>query len=99
RQVQAISSNPGHCLWSGLLDRRRAGAVVSRLCADDMFSGWGIRTLSSRMISYNPMSYHNGSIWPHDYSLIVDGFLRYGHRQEAELVPRSVLEAGVRFDD
>src|SRR5919201_1007165 len=99
RQVQQISSNPGHCLWSGVLDRRRAATVAARLCAPDMYTGWGIRTLSSQMISYNPMSYHNGSIWPHDNSLIVDGFRRYGHRQEAELVARSVLEAGLRLED
>jgi glycogen debranching enzyme len=99
QQVQAISSNPGHCLWSGIVDARRAPKVVAALCAPDMFTGWGVRTLTREMISYNPMSYHNGSVWPHDNSLIVDGFRRYGHRLEAELVARSILEAGMRFSD
>jgi glycogen debranching enzyme len=99
RQVQALSSNPGHCLWSGIIDPRRAARVVEGLCDEDMFSGWGVRTLSKQMISYNPMSYHNGSVWPHDNSLIVDGFRRYGHHREAELVARSILEAGMRFAD
>jgi glycogen debranching enzyme len=99
RQVQAISSNPGHCLWSGVLDKRRAAVVASRLSAPDMFTGWGIRTLSSQMISYNPMSYHNGSVWPHDNSLIADGLRRYGFAEQAELISRAVLEAGMRFSD
>jgi glycogen debranching enzyme len=64
-----------------------------------MFTGWGIRTLSSQMISYNPMSYHNGSIWPHDNSLIADGLRRYGFVEQAEAVARAVLEAGMRFSD
>src|SRR5215831_7210046 len=60
RQVVSISSNPGHCLWSGIVDQERAGDVVARLVAADMFSGWGVRTLSSKALSFNPMSYHNG---------------------------------------
>ena len=99
RQVAAVSSNPGHSLWSGIIDRARAGAVVRRLVGPDMFSGWGIRTLSSQAISYNPMSYHNGSIWPHDNSLIAAGMRGYGYHAEAELVARSVIEAGMRFGD
>ncbi len=99
RQVAAVSSNPGHSLWSGIIDRARAGAVVRRLVGPDMFSGWGIRTLSSEAISYNPMSYHNGSIWPHDNSLIAAGMRGYGYHAEAELVARSVIEAGMRFGD
>ena len=98
-QVQAVSSNPGHCLWSGILPSERAGQVVARLVAPDMFSGWGVRTLSSQERSYNPMSYHNGSIWPHDNSIIAAGMRRYGFRREAELVARSVLEATMRFTD
>ena len=99
RQVAAVSSNPGHSLWSGIIDRTRAGAVVRRLVAPDMFSGWGVRTLSSEAISYNPMSYHNGSIWPHDNSLIAAGMRGYGYHAEAELVARSVIQAGMRFGD
>jgi glycogen debranching enzyme len=99
RQVTSITSNPGHCLWSGIVDPGRARALVRRLMASDMYSGWGIRTLSTTGVSYNPMSYHNGSIWPHDNSIIARGMRRYGFREEAELVVRSVLEACMRFAD
>jgi glycogen debranching enzyme len=99
RQVASISSNPGHCLWSGIVDGDRAKHVVARLMAHDMFSGWGVRTLSSRAPSFNPMSYHNGSIWPHDNSIIAAGLRRYGYREEAERIARAVLEAGMRFSD
>jgi glycogen debranching enzyme len=99
RQVESISSNPGHCLWSGIVRRERAEQVVGRLMSADMFSGWGIRTLSTRAMSYNPMSYHNGSIWPHDNSIIAAGMRRYGYRDEAERVAHAVLEACMRFSD
>jgi glycogen debranching enzyme len=97
--VASVSSNPGHCLWSGILRPEGARAVVDRLVAPDMFSGWGMRTLSSQEPSYNPMSYHNGSVWPHDNSIVAAGMRRYGFRREAELVARSVLEATMRFAD
>ena len=99
RQVTSISSNPGHCLWSGIVDPKRAGHVAERLLAPDMFSGWGVRTLSSRALSYNPMSYHNGSIWPHDNSIVAAGLRRYGYGGEAERIAHAVLEAGMRFSD
>jgi glycogen debranching enzyme len=99
RSVEMVSSNAGHALWSGVLDPRRSRSVVRRLVAPDMFSGWGIRTLSSTAVSYNPMSYHNGSIWPHDNSIIAAGMRRYGFREEPELVARSILEACMRFGD
>jgi glycogen debranching enzyme len=97
--VPSISSNPGHGLWSGVIDRRRAAHVVERLMSPDMFSGWGIRTLSTQAVSYNPMSYHNGSVWPHDNSIIAAGLRRYGYRRQAEMLARSVLEAGTFFAD
>ena len=78
RQCQAISSNPGHCLWAGLVDQTTADLVAQRLMAPDMFGGWGIRTLSEREARYNPLSYHNGSVWPHDNAIIAAGFARYG---------------------
>ena len=65
--------------------------------APDMFSGWGIRTLSSTYPTYNPMSYHNGSVWPHDNSLIAQGFVRYGFREEANAIIEALIEAGKRF--
>jgi glycogen debranching enzyme len=98
-QVTAVSSNPGHALWAGIIDKGHAAATVRQLVGPAMFSGWGIRTLSSEAISYNPMSYHNGSIWPHDNSIIAAGMRRYGYHTEAELVARAVIEAGMRFGD
>jgi glycogen debranching enzyme len=79
RQVASVTSNPGHCLSCGIVDPERAGAVVERLLAPDMFSGWGVRTLSSECPAYNPMSYHNGSVWPHDNAIVAAGCKRYGH--------------------
>ena len=78
------ASNPGHCLYCGIVDPAKADAVAERLLAPDMFCGWGVRTLSSECPAYNPMSYHNGSVWPHDNAIIAAGLKRYG-RQEAVL--------------
>ncbi|MDQ3659901.1 MAG: amylo-alpha-1,6-glucosidase [Actinomycetota bacterium] len=94
-QVRSVSSNPGHCLFSGIVDANRAQSVADRLLETDMFSGWGVRTLSSRSLAYNPMSYHNGSIWPHDNAIIAAGLKRYGLSQEALTVARAVLEAAL----
>lgn len=99
RLVAVITSNPGHCLWSGIVDPVRAGSVVERLVAPDMFSGWGIRTLSSRSLNFNPLSYHNGSVWPHDTSLCMAGMRRYGHKTEAELVAHGIVGAGLAMSD
>jgi glycogen debranching enzyme len=96
-QVAAITSNPGHCLWSQAVPDKRAALVAHRLVAPDMFTGWGVRTLSSAARSYNPMSYHNGSIWPHDNSIIADGMRRYGFDQEALTVAEGCLSAGLRL--
>ena len=76
--METIASNPGHCLFCDIVDEEHARQLVLRLTSTDMASGWGIRTVSSRSSKYNPMSYHNGSIWPHDNSLIVAGMRRYG---------------------
>jgi len=81
RQVASVTSNPGHCLYCGIVDPEKAGAVIERLLAPDMFSGWGVRTLSSLCPAYNPMSYHNGSVWPHDNAIVAAGLKRYGHRE------------------
>ena len=99
RQVEALSSNPGHCLWTGILPPARARAVASRLVSPEFFTGWGIRTLSSRAINYDPCSYHNGSIWPHDCAIAAAGLRRYGLAREAGVIARSVLEAGMAFPD
>src|SRR5438105_1875710 len=96
-QVQAITSNPGHCLWMRVLDRVKATHVTRRLMAPDMFSGWGIRTLSERAVNYDPCSYHNGSIWPFDSALAVAGMRQYGFAAEAEQVARALIEAAIEF--
>src|SRR5207245_1204985 len=75
----------------------RAARVARRLMEPDMYTGWGIRTLSSKYPTYNPMSYHNGSVWPHDNSLIAQGFARYGLREESNEIVAALIEAGRRF--
>jgi glycogen debranching enzyme len=97
RPIDALTSNIGHCLWAGIVPDDHAGLVVDRLMAPDMFTGWGIRTLGSGMGAYNPMSYHNGSVWPHDTALCVAGMARYGHMPEAQRVALGLLDAAASF--
>ena len=97
RQVKTIASNPGHLLWSGIVSRERAARVVARLLKPDMWSGWGIRTLSSDNPAYNPYSYQNGSVWPHDNGIIAMGFKRYGFAKEAAMIARDISEAASYF--
>jgi glycogen debranching enzyme len=99
RPVDACASNMGHCLWSGIIDQDKAGSVVEHLLSPEMFTGWGIRTLASNMSRYNPASYHNGSVWPHDNALIVSGLIRYGYVEEAVRVTLGLLEAAAFFND
>jgi glycogen debranching enzyme len=98
RQIRSIASNAGHCLWSGIVKPERASRLVRRLLADDMWSGWGIRTLSTRNPAYNPFSYQLGSVWPHDNALIALGFARYGFVREASLVAAAIFEAANYFE-
>jgi glycogen debranching enzyme len=98
RQVDACASNMGHCLWGGLADADKAPQVVERLMSPEMFSGWGVRTLASDMGAYNPASYHNGSVWPHDNALIMAGLLRYGFVAEAQRISTALLEAAEYSD-
>lgn len=91
--VASVTSNPGHCLWSGIVPVERADAVVERLVAPDMFTGWGIRTLSADHSAYNPQSYHRGSVWPHDNSLIVLGMAQYDYNKEAATVVEGLFDA------
>ena len=93
KQACPVASNIGHCLWTGLLRKDRAEKVVRRLMQEDMWSGWGIRTLSAKCPAYNPHSYHCGSVWPHDNGLISLGFKRYGFAAEAAQVARDISEA------
>jgi glycogen debranching enzyme len=94
-----VASNAGHCLWSGIVPDEQARQVVRRLMREDMFSGWGIRTLSTQARHYNPLSYHNGSIWPHDNALIGAGFARYGAKEEAGQILKSLFDACAHFAD
>jgi glycogen debranching enzyme len=97
KQVLSVASNPGHCLWSGIVPRERAERVVKRLMAPDMWCGWGIRTLSSAHKSFNPNAYQLGSVWPHDNGLIALGFKRYGFHNEAAQVARAISGAASYF--
>jgi glycogen debranching enzyme len=90
KPVLSVASNPGHLLWSGIVPPDRAAKVVKRLMKPDMWSGWGIRTLSADHPAYNPHSYQNGAVWPHDNALIALGFRRYGFAEEAAAVARDI---------
>jgi glycogen debranching enzyme len=91
KPIDSVTSNMGHCLWTGILDPDHAAAVADRLVAPELFSGWGIRTLASDMAAYNPVSYHRGSVWPHDTALAVAGLVRYGHIEQAHRVIEGLL--------
>jgi glycogen debranching enzyme len=98
RPVDATTSNVGHLLWSGIVPPGRAPAVRDRLMAADMFSGWGIRTMSSRDAGYNPIEYHNGTVWPHDTAIVAEGLRRHGFRDEAGRVAWALFEAAEAFE-
>jgi glycogen debranching enzyme len=97
RPVDALTSNIGHCLWTGIADADKASSVANHLLSADMFSGWGIRTLAASMGAYNPMSYHNGSVWPHDNALCAAGLMRYGFTAHAQRVAEAVFGAAAHF--
>ncbi|HET9183493.1 MAG TPA: glycogen debranching N-terminal domain-containing protein [Candidatus Angelobacter sp.] len=98
RPADVISSNPGQALWTGIVDQNRVETLVRRLTAGDMFSGWGIRTLSHHEKRYNPIGYHLGTVWPHDNSIIGAGFSRHGFTDEAARVLDGVLQAARHFE-
>jgi glycogen debranching enzyme len=97
RKVLTVASNAGHCLWSGIVPPERARKVVERLMAPDMWSGWGIRTLSTQNPAYNPHKYHTGSVWPHDNAIIALGFKRYGFGAEAARIAGDISDAASHF--
>lgn len=97
RPVPTVTSNPGHCLWSRIVDERLAPRVAKRLLEPGLSSGWGIRTLSSRHPAFDPIGYHTGTIWPHDNSLIAQGLKRYGFDGEAQGVLDQLIDAGGYF--
>ena len=99
RPCRVVSSNAGHCLFSGIANAEVAPAVAARLMREDMFCGWGIRTLSALERRYNPMSYHNGSVWPHDNSLIAAGFSRYRASEPAGQVLSALFDAALAIEE
>ncbi|WP_085033502.1 amylo-alpha-1,6-glucosidase [Ensifer aridi] len=92
------SSNAGHALFTGIAFPERAGKIVSTLMAQSSFCGWGVRTIAASEARYNPMSYHNGSVWPHDNALIAAGFVRYGFRAEAASIFEGLFSASTYID-
>src|SRR5918992_1338581 len=98
RQVDSLCSNVGHLLWSGIVPDDRVDAVVDSLMGDSLWSGWGIRTMSTQDRGYNPLAYHNGTVWPHDNSLCAWGLARYGRWPEAHRIIRQMLTAARHFD-
>ncbi|MEU8221412.1 hypothetical protein [Kribbella sp. NPDC048915] len=99
RQVDALASNQGHALWTGLIDPRYAAQVAEHLVSPELFSGWGIRTLARSMKRYDPLSYHNGSVRPHDTAISVAGLARYGFADDAVRVADALFDAAVAFGD
>jgi glycogen debranching enzyme len=97
-RVDSLSSNIGHLLWSGIVPPERVDAVVDQLMGDSLWSGWGVRTMSSDDRGYNPLAYHNGTVWPHDNSLIAWGLANYGRWPEAHRMIRQMLTAARHFD-
>ena len=97
RVASVISSNPGHALWTGIADDDKAGQTIQRLMEDDMFTGWGVRTLSSLERAYNPIGYHLGTVWPHDNAILAAGFRRYGRDQEALRIFHGLFDTAFHF--
>jgi glycogen debranching enzyme len=102
RPVNALTSNVGHCLWTGVLDEDKAAVVAKQLMSSELFSGWGIRTLAVSSRGYNPIGAHTGAIWPHDNAICAAGLMRYGFVDEAHRVISGMLDTagstGGRFD-
>jgi glycogen debranching enzyme len=93
RPIDSMTSNMGHLLWSGIVPEERAGVIASQLMSDRMFSGWGVRTISTEDCGYNPIGYHCGTIWPHDNGIVAAGLARYGFREEANRIALAQIEA------
>jgi len=98
RQVDSLTSNIGHLLWSGIVDQDKGQAVARHLMSEPMFSGWGVRTMAEGMQGYNPIEYHNGTVWPHDNSFIAAGLRRYGRADDAARIAFALLDAATYFD-
>jgi len=97
RPAAVVSSNPGQALWTGITDETKARRTIDRLMAPDMYSGWGVRTLSTEERAYNPIAYHLGTVWPHDNSLLAAGFRRFGRDKEALRIFQGLFDAAFHF--
>lgn len=98
RQVDSLTSNIGHLLWTGIADDPRAEAVAAHLMDPPLYSGWGVRTMAATEGGYNPVEYHNGTVWPHDNSLIAAGLRRYGHHDAAARIATDMIRAACFFE-
>ena len=98
RQIKSITSNPGHCLATAIADEALVPRTALRFIEDDLFTGWGVRTLSSKHPAYNPYSYHRGSVWPVEHGTFAIAFARYGYRRVVELIAQAQFEAAALFD-
>lgn len=96
RPIDGLASNMGHCLWTGIVDAEKATLLAKQLLSPDLFSGWGVRTLATSMVGYNPISYHCGSVWPHDNAIVAAGLMRYGFVREAQRVIMAQLDAATQ---
>jgi glycogen debranching enzyme len=97
RRVDSLTSNAGHLLWSGIVSDEHVEDTVGRLLEPEMFSGWGVRTMSAADAAYNPIGYHTGTVWPHDSGLVAEGMRRYGRRQEATRLAWALFECAEYF--
>jgi glycogen debranching enzyme len=97
RRVDSLTSNAGHLLWSGIVSDEHAEDTIGRLLDPEMFSGWGVRTMSAADAAYNPIGYHTGTVWPHDSGLVAEGMRRYGRRQEATRLAWASFECAEYF--
>jgi len=97
--VDGLASNMGHCLWTGIVDEEKAPLVAKHLLSEWMFCGWGVRTLAETVRGYNPISYHCGSVWPHDNAIAAAGLMRYGFVEEAHQIMEGLMAAAPFFDN
>jgi glycogen debranching enzyme len=98
RQITSVASNPGRCIAWGIVDHALVRQTAERLMADDMFTGWRVRTLSAKHPAFNPFSYHRGSVWPVEHGTFALGFMRYGLHEYVEKISRGMFDAAAMFD-
>jgi len=98
RRCEVLASNAGQCLFTGIADKEHAAIIAGHLMSEEFFSGWGVRTLAKKEARYNPMAYHNGSIWPHDNALIALGLAKYGHKEAVLKIFKGLFEASLYME-